>query len=65
MKSILRLAIIVLPLLGGCPSILTDIRANGDGTYTMTRVKSGPKGEVFHCTPNGPTQMSCQSIDQL
>jgi hypothetical protein len=60
-------SIAALALFACGPSVLTDIRANGDGTYTITRVKGGGRvhGEVYHCTPPSPAEMVCDSIDNL
>lgn len=70
MKIIAMLIITVFTVLslGGCAAAFTDIRANGDGTYTLTYTKQGffrVYGEVYQCTPQGKTQLMCQSIDRL
>lgn len=54
--------------LGGCASRYSDIRANGDGTYTVTYTRQGffrVYGEIYHCKPQGKEKLLCRSIDRL
>jgi hypothetical protein len=69
MKMIKLVALLIAALsLSGCAAAFTDIRANGDGTYTLTYTKSGffrVYGEVYRCQVQAPTQMVCSNIDRL
>lgn len=64
-----RLALGALLLgLGGCASMYSDIRLNGDGSYNVTLTRSGffrVYGEVLHCVPQGTDTLVCESVDRL
>lgn len=52
----------------GCAAMFTDIRAIGDGTYTVTYTKQGVfrvYGEVLHCVPAETGDLICESVDRL
>ncbi len=68
MKSKLFLGLLLAVAAPGCASVFTDIRANGDGSYTVTKTTQGVfrvYGEVYRCTPEGAEKLSCASIDRL
>ncbi|MEM7607013.1 MAG: hypothetical protein AAF411_16790 [Myxococcota bacterium] len=52
----------------GCAAFYSDIRANGDGSYSVTYTKQGAfrvYGEVLRCVPQGAETLVCESIDRL
>jgi hypothetical protein len=57
----------IVALSTGCASQYTSIRKNDDGTYVITRVKSGfirMYGSTYLCTAQGEG-LSCKEIDSL
>lgn len=66
MKKLLIVGILATQLVG-CASTFSDIRPNGDGSYTVTQTRAGlirVMGQVYRCQPTGG-QMDCVRVDRL
>lgn len=67
MKKLFLTAMLATQLVG-CASTFSDMRPNGDGSYTVTQTRQGiirVMGQVYRCGPVAPNQMDCTRVDRL